>query len=135
MSIQDLYKPFSAEAQAEYDTWLIDTYGAAMAEDIANAKAHLKQAPEGMEVQMERLQELETALVEAFQAGADAADELCAEHRDWVAHMWGKDCSKAAYAGLADMYLAHPDFVARYEALAPQFSQWLPKVMKAYAAR
>jgi hypothetical protein len=48
--------------------------------------------------------------------------------------MWGKDCDMAAYAGLADMYLSHPDFVARYELLAEGFSQWLPQAMKDFAA-
>ena len=135
MSIEDLYKPFSAEKQAEYEAWLVETYGEAMAEAIATSKAAVQKIPEGMEGQMEKLKELEAALVEAFQAGAEAADALCDEHRKWVASMWGKECSKEAYAGLADMYLSHPDFVARYEALAPKFSEWLPSVMKGYAGR
>ena len=135
MSIEDLYKPFSAEKQAEYEAWLVETYGEAMAEAIATSKAAVQKIPEGMEGQMEKLKELEMALVEAFRSGADAADALCEEHREWVATMWGKECSKEAYSGLADMYLSHPDFVARYEALAPKFSEWLPKVMKRYAGR
>ena len=135
MSIEDLYKPFSAEKQAEYEAWLVETYGEAMAEAIATSKAAVQKIPEGMEGQMEKLKELEGALVEAFQAGAEAADALCEEHRAWVASMWGKECSKEAYAGLADMYLSHPDFVARYEALAPKFSEWLPAVMKGHAGR
>ena len=135
MSIDDLYKPFSAEKQAEYEAWLIDTYGNQMAEAIATSKPHLQKIPEGMEGRMAKLKDIETALVDAFEAGADTADNLCEDHRAWVASMWGKNCSKEAYAGLAEMYLSHPDFVARYEALAPKFSQWLPKVMKDYAAR
>ena len=135
MNVEDLYKPFSPEKQADYEAWLIETYGEEMTEAIAASKAHLQKLPEGMEGQMERLKELESALVEAFEAGAGSADEICAEHRNWVAAMWGKDCSKESYAGLADMYLSHPDFVARYEALAPKFSERLPNVMKGYAGR
>ena len=135
MSIEDLYKPFSSEKQAVYEAWLVDTYGEDMADAITNSKAHLQDVAGGMEHRMEKLKDLEAALVEAFQSGADAADDLCEAHRAWVAAMWGKECSKQAYAGLADMYLSHPDFVARYEALAPRFSQWLPKAMKAYAAQ
>lgn len=135
MSFEDLYKPFSPEKQAEYEAWLVETYGDDMAEAIATSKAHLQKIPEGMGQQMEKLKDLEAALVEAFQSGVDAVDEICEAHRAWVASMWGKDCSKEAYAGLADMYLSHPDFVARYEALAPQFSQWLPIAMKAYASK
>ena len=75
---------------------------------------------------MARLAELEGALVAAFESGEAQVDDLLSGHRDWVASMWGKECPPDAYAGLADMYLSHPDFVARYEALAPKFSQWLP---------
>ena len=135
MRIEDLYKPFSPQKQAEYEDWLISTYGKEMANAIATSKAAIDQIPEGMEGQMAKLKELEAGLVDAFLKGAETADELCELHRDWVATMWGKECSPEAYAGLADMYLAHPDFVARYEALAPKFSQWLPDVMKAYAGR
>jgi hypothetical protein len=49
--------------------------------------------------------------------------------------MWGKECPLASYGGLADLYLAHPDFVARYEAHGEGFTGWLTGAMKAYAAR
>jgi hypothetical protein len=39
------------------------------------------------------------------------------------------------YAGLADLYLSHPDFVARYEAIAPGFTEYLTRAMKLHAAR
>jgi len=135
MSIENLYKPFSPEKQAEYEAWLVETYGDGMAKAIATSNAHLQEIPDGMERRMETLKDLEAALVDAFQSGLDTADDICEAHRAWVASMWGKECSKEAYAGLAEMYLSHPDFVARYEALAPQFSQWLPAAMKAYAAK
>lgn len=135
MSVEELYKPFSPEKQAEYENWLVETYGADMAEAVAVSKAHLANAPDGMEDRMKRLAELEGALVAAFESGETEVDGFLSGHRDWVASMWGKDCTPEAYAGLADMYLSHPDFVARYEALAPKFSQWLPERMREYAGR
>ncbi len=135
MPTDRLYAPFSAEKQADYERWLIDTYGPSMAKDIARSKAHLAKAPDGMEARMAALKPIEAALVAAFEAGRAEVDAEIAAHRDWVASMWGKACPPAAYAGLADMYLSHPDFVARYEALAPRFSQWLPERMKDWAAR
>lgn len=127
------YAPVSPEKQADYEAWLIETYGPHMAQAIAVSQAHLAKAPPNMEARMARLQTIEAALVAAFKAGETDVTSLLEEHRAWVASMWGQDCSKTAYAGLADMYLTHPDFVARYEALAPKFSQWLPAEMKAYA--
>lgn len=134
MEPKDLYKPFSQQKQAEYESWLIDTYGAHMAKAVAVSQAHLATPPDGLEERMTRLKSIETALVAAFQNGEADVTYLLDDHRAWVASMWGQPCPKPAYAGLADMYLAHPDFVARYEALAPKFSQWLPAQMKAYAA-
>ena len=60
---------------------------------------------------------------------------MIARHRAWVAVAWDKPCPPDAYAGLADMYLSHPDFVARYEALGPGFAVWLTDAMKAHAIR
>ena len=47
--------------------------------------------------------------------------------------MWNKPCPPEAYPGLADLHLGHPDFVARYEAIAAGFSDYHAAAMKAYA--
>jgi MerR family transcriptional regulator, thiopeptide resistance regulator len=60
---------------------------------------------------------------------------LLARHRAWVATMWDKPCPPQAYAGLAEMHLSHPDFVARYEAIAPGYSDYHAAAMQAYARR
>lgn len=135
MTPEELYKPFSPEKQAQYEIWMIDTYGEDMADAIATSKAHLANAPDGMEDWMRALASIESALVSAYGDGTTELAGLFDSHRDWVASMWGKPCPPAAYAGLADMYLTHPDFIARYEALAPKFSQWLPVKMKEYAGQ
>lgn len=130
MTIDELYKPFIPEKQADHEAWLIETYGAEMAKAIQASKTHLENAPEGMEERMAALKEIEAALVAAYEGGVppEAADTEA--HRAWVADMWGKPCTKEAYAGLADLYLAHPDFIARYESLSQGFSQWLTRAMK-----
>ena len=56
-------------------------------------------------------------------------------HRAWVATMWGRPCPQAGYGGLGEMYLAHPDFRARFEAIEPGFTEYLAEAMKAHAAR
>lgn len=139
MANQDLYTPFSAETQAEYETWLIDTYGPGMAEQIATSKDAIAAMPDGMQGVMKALQSIEARLVEAYQGGTDAAHEhlhaVLEEQRALMAKLWGKPCPPEGLAGLADLYLAHPDFVARYERLAHGFSQWLPAAMKTHAKR
>ena len=139
MTTQDLYAPFSAEQQADYETWLIDTYGGDMADRIAASKEAIADLPGGMEAAMDDLKRLESALAAGFEAG-EAPDSptlhaTCEDHRALMARLWGKDCPPEAYEGLGQMYQAHPDFVARYERISPRFSQWLPAAMAAHAAR
>lgn len=138
LKAQDLYKPFPSEKQAACEDWLIERYGPEMADSIRTSKAHLKGAPEGMDAKiaakMAELKEIDDDLVTAFQEGLAEVAPLFERHRDWVASMWGKPCPPAAYAGLAELYESHPDFVARFEAMAPRFSGWLVAGMKAHAA-
>ena len=138
MQLDELYRPFDAETQKGYETWLVETYGVEMAERITSSKAAVEAIPEGMDGAMARLREVEAALVAAYEAGgqpgAAAIAAPLAAHRALIAEMWGRPCPDEAYAGLADLYLSHPDFVARYERLARGFSHWLPAAMKASVA-
>jgi hypothetical protein len=88
---------------------------------------------------MAELQSVEEALAEGLRRGidpaSDAVDGLIVRHRTWVAAMWDKPCDPEAYAGLADLYLSHPDFVARYERIEPGFASFLAAAMKAHAAK
>jgi len=134
MDTNALYQPFSPEKQQSYEDWLIDTYGSEMAEQIKTSRAQT--SPESQAKGMAKLKGIETALVEIMQ-GARAQSELAEtleNHRAWIAEMWGNPCPMEAYSGMADLYAAHPDFIARYERLAPGFSHWLVTNMKAHAA-
>jgi hypothetical protein len=68
-------------------------------------------------------------------ADSKALEPLLRRHRAWIATMWDKPCPPGAYHGLADLHLGHPDFVARYETIAPGFSDYHAASMKAHAAR
>lgn len=118
MSNAELYKGFSAEKQAEYEAWLVERHGPKMQESIQKSRRRLDQLPKvGREAQMAELKDIEEALAEACRRGIDpesgALDTLLRQHRAWVAMMWDRPCPPEAYAGLADMYLAHPDFRAK----------------------
>jgi DNA-binding transcriptional MerR regulator len=136
----DLYQGFSAERQAEYETWLIERYGDWMKEDIARSrKAMAKMSEAESRAVMDELRDIETALAEAMKRGLDPAaapvDRVIARHRAWVAAAWAKPCPPEAYSGLADLYLSHPDFETRYETIAPGFTTFLTAAMKAHAAK
>jgi DNA-binding transcriptional MerR regulator len=139
MSNADLYRGFSAEKQAEYEAWLIERYGEPLREGIAHSrKRHESRTPDEQAAMMAELQQVEEALAEACRRGIDPAsqpvDGLIRRHRAWVAAMWDKPFPPEAYSGLADLYQSHPDFVARYERLAPGFTKYLVGAMKAHVA-
>ena len=136
----DLYKGFSAERQAGYETWLVERYGDRMTADIAAAQqAMAKLGEAGQAAMMEQLRDIETALAEGMTRGiapdADVVDGLVGRHRGWVTAAWGRPCTAEAYAWLADLYLSHPDFVTRFETIAPGFAEWLTAAMKAHAGK
>jgi hypothetical protein len=87
---------------------------------------------------MAELEAVEQGLAEGLRRGippqATSLDPMIERHRAWVARSWGRDCSPAAYAGLTDIY-EHPDFRARYEAIAPGFADYLTTAMRSWARR
>ena len=62
-------------------------------------------------------------------------EPLFDRHRAWVSQMWGRECAREGYGGMADMYLAHPDFRTHFDRRGEGFTDWLTTAMKAYAAR
>ena len=140
MSSGELFKGFSPEKQAGYEAWLIERYGDPMRGALAESRKSYEQMSEAEREALGReYGEVEAALAEALRRGVDAAsdavDALIRRHRAWVSSMWGRPCSADRYAGLADMYTSHPDFVARYEAIEPGFTEYLAGAMKLHAAR
>lgn len=140
MKDTDLYKGISPEKQAEYEAWLIDRYGGDMAERIEASKKKYGQLSKAEQDKLgEELKDLEQSLAEGLRRGvpreSTTLDPLLERHRAWVSYMWDKPCPPEAYAGLADLYLSHPDFVARYESIEPGFAEYLAGAMKVYAAR
>ena len=137
---KDLYHGFAPEKQAEYEEWLVENYGDGMCERIEQSKtAVAKMGKEGMAAVLAKGEAAEAELAERFLAGAEAGskelDPLLDRHRAWVSRMWDRECAPEAYAGMADMYLAHPDFRTHFDKRGEGFTDWLTTAMKAYAAR
>ena len=140
MKDADLYSGVvDPQKQAEYETWLEEKYGPDMKARIDDSKERMAAQPEGaMANAMADLKPIEDGLAAQMQAGIEpddpALDPLIERHRSWVGRMWGKPCSPEAYAGLADIY-QHPDFRARFEAIAPGLADFLIGAMKAWVKR
>jgi DNA-binding transcriptional MerR regulator len=141
MDDKDIYKGFAPEKQAEYEDWLVDRYGGEMRQGIEDSKAKLNSlGKEGIAARMAEGEAAGAALADAFKASQapedPANDPLLARHHAWIAAMWDKACPPQAYAGLADLYLEHPDFRTKFDSDGGEgFTDWLATAMKAYAAR
>ena len=140
MKNADLYKGFPPEKQSEYEDWLVEQYGEDMRGRILDSKKRFTDMTEAEQGNvMSELADVEGALAgrmsQGIPAESESLDMLLGRHRAWVAFMWGRDCPPDAYAGLADLYLAHPDFEKRYETIASGFTAYLTSAMKAYAGR
>src|SRR5690606_19698841 len=136
----DLYKGISPEKQAEYEAWLIETYGGDMPERIKKSRKKWSQLTEAeQQALQDDLKDLEQGLAEGLRRGVPresaALEPQLEKHRAWVSHMWDRPCPPEAYAGLADLYLSHPDFIARYEAIEAGFADYLAGAMKSYSRR
>jgi DNA-binding transcriptional MerR regulator len=138
MDNETLFDGFSAEKQAAYEAEVKQRFGAAGERGVAHSRRTMSQwSPTERSGFVDDLRAIETALAESMAAG-DAVDsprvrELIARHRDWVARSWPRAPDAATYAGLAEFYTSHPDFIGRYEAIASGFAQWLADAIRDYA--
>jgi DNA-binding transcriptional MerR regulator len=129
----------SPETQARHEQWLVDRYGPEMESAIEAARPAMAELTEaGRAARMDELKEIEDAFADALRSGvppqAAALEPVIERHRKWVAESWNRDCPPQAYAGLADIYM-HPDFRARYEAIAEGLTDYLTAAIKSWAAR
>ena len=140
MQNEDLYKGISPEKQAEYEAWLIEKYGGDLPQYIARSRKKYAAMTDAEKAELQNeLRSVEAAWADAMKNGvpaeSTALDPLLRRHRAWVAAMWDRPCPPGAYHGLADLHLSHPDFVSRYDTIAPGFSDYHAASMKAYAQR
>ena len=140
MTDKDLYTGFAPERQAQYEAWLAERYGDSIPPHIQFAKTRMgawtkaDHAAHAAEVEaIERA--MGEALGQGVPAASEALDPLLRRHHAWVALAWKAPPSRAAYVGLAELYLDHDDFRARYEAVRPGLAEYLATAMRAYAAR
>ena len=81
--------------------------------------------------------DVEVAVTHLLRGGASPGDEIVQElialHFAIVCKFWTPDAQ--AYAGLAEMYVTHPDFKARYDAHDESLAEFLRDAMVVYATR
>lgn len=135
-----LYEGFTPEKQAGYEDWIVERYGdGARAQIKAGREKYAQRTPEQMSRHLDEVGAIEAdfgrALGEGIPAGDARLDPLVARHHAWVAAAWPEPPTDEAYVGLADVYLAHPDFRARYESIREGLTEYLAAAMRAWAGR
>jgi MerR family transcriptional regulator, thiopeptide resistance regulator len=139
MDDKTLYSGFAPEKQAEYEDWLVDRYGEDIKAKLETSRAKFKTLGEaGMRAYKGEGEAIEADLAAAMREGlapdSAAAKAVMGRHLAWVGRAWEKAPSRAAFEGLAEMYQAHPDFRAHYEARAAGLCDYITAAMKAYAS-
>lgn len=140
MKHAELYEGFAPEKQEAYERWLVERYGDAMKPWIEKSRDKFTGLAEAeQKAVLEQLAAIEQDLAECCRRNvaidSPALAPVLERHREWVSYMWDRPCPPDAYAGLADLYLSHPDFRARYEQLQTGFCDYLAAAMKSHAAR
>lgn len=140
MDDKDLYMGFAPEKQADYEAWLVDRYGDDAKEKIAQSKAGMKAWSAGdfggFKQDGEAIEQaFAKALTDGLPADSAATQALAGRWCAWIEKAWSRRPTREAFVGLGRMYGEHPDFQARYEAMAPGLTEYLAEAMRVFAER
>lgn len=136
MGPEELFDGFDPEKQKQYEADLVERYGATVQEHIDESwrRVGRMNKADAARIQAE-LAERDSAYAALLDAGVAPTDprvqEVTAGHYRWVCQFWTPDAD--AFAGLGDLYVDHPDFRARYDAVRPGLAEYVRDAMAAYA--
>ncbi len=137
MAAEELFLGFDPQRQKAYEQDLVDDWGVSPAAMKRSKTAVRAMGPEDIAANEAQRAEIEAALLALMRAGAPPEDprvlEALQPHWRLTGRYWGEAPSAEAYSGLGEMYVQHPDFKARYDAMADGFAEWLSTAMTAYA--
>jgi DNA-binding transcriptional MerR regulator len=136
MGPEELFEGFDADKQRAYEAELVDRYGPAAQEQIDESWRRVgrmtKADTDRIQADLAARDEAYAALLDAGVAADDPrTQEVAAGHYAWVCQFWTP--SAEAFAGLGDLYVDHPDFHARYDAVRPGLAEYVRDAMAAYA--
>ena len=136
MGPEELFEGFDADKQRAYEAELVDRYGPAAQEQIDESWRRVgrmtKADADRIQADLAARDEAYAALLDAGVAADDPrTQEVTAGHYAWVCQFWTP--SAEAFAGLGDLYVDHPDFHARYDAVRPGLAEYVRDAMAAYA--
>lgn len=138
MSAAEIFAGFDPSRQAAYESELLERFGAGVLEHIDASWARIAEmSTDDAAAISQGYADVEVALTQLLRGGASPGDEIVQElialHYAIVCKFWTPDGQ--AYAGLAELYVTHPDFKARYDAHDESLAEFLRDAMVVYATR
>lgn len=140
MDDKDMFAGFDPAKQARHEAELVERYGDGMAEKIAHSKEGMKSWGKGdwASFQQEAAaieHDMAKALAQGLPADSDAVAAIMRRHWVWIGKSWNREPTPEAFAGLGHLYLDNPEFIARYEAIAPGLTEYLAEAMRVFAEK
>ncbi|WP_022929979.1 MerR family transcriptional regulator [Patulibacter americanus] len=135
MSAEEMFEGFAAR-RTELESVLVQRHGEGVREHFRTAEQRTAgwTAEDYAAVQRED-EDLHRRLAALMASGAapDTPEvlDVVDEHYRSITRFWTPD--RESYVGLADLYMSHPEFRERFEAVAPGFVAFLREAMVAYA--
>jgi DNA-binding transcriptional MerR regulator len=131
-----LFDGFDPERQKQYEADLVDRYGPQVRDSIDESWRRIgrmtEQQAAQVQVDLAARDQAYAALLDAGVAPDDPRVQLVtADHYRWVCQFWTPDAD--SFAGLGDLYVDHPGFKARYDAVRPGLAEFVRDAMATYA--
>jgi hypothetical protein len=136
MGPEELFDGFDQEKQEQYEADLVARYGEGVQARIDESWRCIGRmgTADAARVRAE-LAERDAAYASLLDDRVDAADsrvqEVTAGHYRWICQFWTPDAD--GFAELGDLYVDHPDFKARYDAVRPGLAEFVRDAMAVYA--
>ena len=136
MDPAELFDGFDPGRQKEYEAELVQRYGPQVQDSIDESWRRIGRmtAEQAAQVQADlaaRDQEYADLLDAGVAPDDPRVQAVTADHYRWVCQFWTPDAD--AFAGLGDLYVDHPDFRSRYDAVRPGLAEYVRDAMAAYA--
>ena len=136
MRPEELFEGFDAERQRHYEEELVERYGEQAREHIEESwrrvGAMTKDDADRVQAELaERDAEYAALLDEGVPPDDPRTQDVTSRHHAWVCRFWTPTAE--AFAGLGDLYVDHPEFRARYEAVRPGLAEYVRDAMAVYA--
>lgn len=137
MSYDETFSGFFKEKQEEYEQFLIDKYGEAVKENIAESKRRTKDwKSEQFRQAKDDADRINNALVELINKGLkpDSApvQAVMKDQHAWITQFW--DPTPKAYKELGELYVSHGEFHEMLKSKHSKLPEFLREAMEIFAS-